>query len=93
MNSFIQTIFLSDLLVVIVPGIAILAVTAWAYSTREYAGYVLGWLTALGDAHVVRMAPIVEDGPVKMVESGAILEYLLAKYGEGRFRPASRWRS
>lgn len=47
MNGFMQTFFFSDLLVVMVPGIAILAVTAWAYSRREYAGYILGWLTGL----------------------------------------------
>jgi glutathione S-transferase len=60
----------------------------WPYELRYIRGDVLGSLTALGDAHVMRMAPIVEHGDVKMVESGAILEYLLLRYGEGRLRPA-----
>jgi glutathione S-transferase len=44
-------------------------------------------LVALEKAHVMRMVPILEDGSLKMVESGAILEYLLLRYGEGRLRP------
>jgi glutathione S-transferase len=60
----------------------------WPYQLRYVRGDVLGSLTALGDAHVMRMAPIVEHGDVTMVESGAILEYLLLRYGEGRMRPA-----
>jgi glutathione S-transferase len=35
----------------------------------------------------MRMVPILEDGSLKMVESGAMLEYLLLRYGEGRLRP------
>jgi glutathione S-transferase len=42
---------------------------------------------ALEKAHVMRMALVLEDGSLKMVESGAILEYLLLRYGEGRLRP------
>jgi glutathione S-transferase len=59
----------------------------WPYELQYVRGDVLGSLTALQHAHVMRMAPIVEDGPTKMVESGAILEYLLLRYGEGRLRP------
>lgn len=33
--------------------------------------------------------PTLEDGDVTLSESGAIVEYLLAKYGEGKFRPAA----
>jgi glutathione S-transferase len=57
------------------------------YELRFVQGDVLGSLAALGEAHVMRMTPIVEDGALKMVESGAILEYLLTRYGEGRLRP------
>jgi glutathione S-transferase len=32
--------------------------------------------------------PAIEDGEVAMFESGAILEYLLERYGEGRLAPA-----
>lgn len=60
----------------------------WPYVLKYVRGDLIASLGALGDAHVMRMAPIVEDGPLKMVESGAILEYLLLRYGGGRFRPA-----
>lgn len=46
-------------------------------------GDILGSLLALEQHHEMRMTPIVEDGPVVMVESSAILEYILAKYGKG----------
>jgi len=57
------------------------------YELKFVSGDVSGSLRALAKAHVMRMAPILEDGPVKMVESGAILEYILVRYGEGRLRP------
>ena len=46
-------------------------------------GDILGSLLALEKHHEMRMAPIVHIGDVVMVESGAILEYLLSKYGKG----------
>ena len=46
-------------------------------------GDILGSLLALEKHHEMRMAPIVHIGNVVMVESGAILEVLLAKYGKG----------
>src|SRR5262245_51447790 len=52
-------------------------------------GDILGSLLALEQHHEMRMAPIVNIGDVVMVESGAILEYLLAKYGkDSGLRPA-----
>ena len=52
-------------------------------------GDVPGSLLALEQHHEMRMTPIVEDGDVVMVESSAIIEYLLAKYGKGSsLRPA-----
>ena len=52
-------------------------------------GDILGSLLALEKHHEMRMAPVVHIGDVVMVESGAILEYLLAKYGKGsKLRPA-----
>jgi glutathione S-transferase len=52
-------------------------------------GDILGSLLALERHHEMRMAPIVSDGEVVMVESGAILEYMLARYGKGSsLRPA-----
>ncbi len=32
-------------------------------------------------------APVIEDGDVTVSESGAIVEYLLDRYGDGRLRP------
>jgi glutathione S-transferase len=37
--------------------------------------------------HPLGKSPIVTDGDLVLAESGAILEYLVAKYGEGRFIP------
>ncbi len=33
--------------------------------------------------------PAIEDGDVKMIESGAILEYVLERYGRGKLAPAT----
>ena len=59
------------------------------YELDYIAGDVPGSLLALEQHHEMRMTPIVEDGDVVMVESSAIIEYLLAKYGKGSsLRPA-----
>jgi glutathione S-transferase len=57
------------------------------YELRFVSADIKKSLVALEKAHVMRMVPILEDGSLKMVESGAILEYLLLRYGEGRLRP------
>jgi glutathione S-transferase len=57
------------------------------YELRFVSGDIKKSLMALEKAHVMRMALVLEDGSLKMVESGAILEYLLLRYGEGRLRP------
>jgi glutathione S-transferase len=38
--------------------------------------------------HPMGRVPLLEDGDVRIYESGAIVEYLLARYGNGRMRPA-----
>jgi len=38
----------------------------------------------LRSIHPLGSAPVVEDGDVVMAESGAIVEYVLARYGNGR---------
>lgn len=50
-------------------------------------GDVPGSLMAMEGVHPMRMAPIVEDDGRTLVESGAILEYLLAKHGDGALAP------
>ena len=37
--------------------------------------------------HPMGRVPVLEDGDVTLFESGAILEYVLSRYGEGRLRP------
>lgn len=37
--------------------------------------------------HPLGLVPVIEDGDVTMIESGAILEYLLGRYGEGKLAP------
>ena len=60
-----------------------------SYELDFIQGDILGSLLALEKYHEMRMTPIVHIGDVVMVESGAILEYLLAKYGKGSaLRPA-----
>ena len=38
--------------------------------------------------HPMNRVPALEDGDVTMFESGAIIQYVLAKYGDGRLQPA-----
>lgn len=38
--------------------------------------------------HPAGRVPALEDGDVTLVESGAIVQYLLARYGNGRLQPA-----
>ncbi len=37
--------------------------------------------------HPLGKSPVIEDGDLIVAETGAIIVYLLDKYGEGRFRP------
>ncbi|MFZ5550181.1 MAG: glutathione S-transferase family protein [Pseudomonadota bacterium] len=39
--------------------------------------------------HPLGKSPVITDGDVVVAESGAIVEYLLDRYGEGRLRPAA----
>ena len=39
--------------------------------------------------HPLGKSPVIEDGGATLAESGAILEYLAARYGEGRLAPAA----
>jgi glutathione S-transferase len=53
------------------------------YELDYIPGDILGSLLKLEETHETRMAPIVQDGDLVIIESGAILEYLLAKYANG----------
>ena len=37
--------------------------------------------------HPMGRVPVLEDGDTKIFESGAIVQYVLAKYGEGKLSP------
>jgi len=39
--------------------------------------------------HPLGKSPVISDGEVTLAESGAIIEYLAGKYGEGKFVPAA----
>ena len=42
----------------------------------------------LRHVHPLGKSPVITDGELTLAESGAILEYLVERYGEGRFAPA-----
>ncbi|HLZ85506.1 MAG TPA: glutathione S-transferase, partial [Caulobacteraceae bacterium] len=42
----------------------------------------------LKQIHPLGKSPVIEDGEVKIAESGAIVDYLVRKHGGGRFAPA-----
>ena len=44
---------------------------------------------ALLAVHPLGKSPVIVDGPVTVAESGAIVEYLIDKYGAGRLIPAA----
>jgi glutathione S-transferase len=43
---------------------------------------------ALKAIHPLGKAPVIRDGALVLAESGAIVEYLVARYGNGRLAPA-----
>ena len=53
------------------------------YKLEYITGDVPGSLLRLEPIHAMRMTPIVEDGELVIIESGAILEVLLSKYAKG----------
>ncbi|MBN9466204.1 glutathione S-transferase [Brevundimonas sp.] len=45
---------------------------------------------ALRAIHPLGKSPVIQDGDVTVAETGAIVDYLLDVYGEGRLRPVAR---
>ena len=41
------------------------------------------------ELHPMGIAPVIEDGDLFLGESGAIIEYIITKYGDGRLVPAT----
>ena len=52
------------------------------YKLEFVTGDILQSLLRLEPIHEMRMTPVVEDGELTIIESGAILEYLLARYAK-----------
>lgn len=42
----------------------------------------------LKKVHPLGKSPVITDGDLTIAESGAIIEYLISKYGKGRLKPA-----
>ena len=61
-----------------------------AYEIKRYARDAKTMLAPpqLRAVHPLGKSPVITDGPNTVAESGAIIEYLLDRYGEGRLRPA-----
>ncbi|MFZ9336124.1 MAG: glutathione S-transferase family protein, partial [Burkholderiaceae bacterium] len=53
---------------------------------------------ALREVHPLGKSPVITDGDITVAESGAIIEYLVERYGQGRLVPPAgtperlRWR-
>jgi glutathione S-transferase len=43
---------------------------------------------SLREVHPLGKSPVITDGPLTLAESGAIIEYLVDRYGNGRLAPA-----
>lgn len=43
---------------------------------------------ALKKVHPLGKSPVITDGPLTIAESGAIIDYLVSRYGNGRLQPA-----
>jgi glutathione S-transferase len=44
---------------------------------------------ALREVHPLGKSPVISDGPLTVAESGAIVEYLVERYGNGRLAPTA----
>lgn len=44
---------------------------------------------SLQEVHPLGKSPVITDDALTLAESGAIIEYLVKRYGEGKFAPAS----
>ncbi len=60
-----------------------------AYEIRSYQRDPKTMLAppSLLKVHPLGKSPVITDGDLTLAESGAILEYLVQRYGEGRLRP------
>jgi len=61
------------------------------YKVKRYARDAKTMLAPpeLKRVHALGKSPVITDGDITVAESGAIIEYLLDTYGQGRLRPAA----
>ncbi len=61
-----------------------------AYEVRHYQRDARTRLAPpeLAAVHALGKSPVVEDGELQLIESGAIVDYLIRHYGGGRLQPA-----
>ena len=60
------------------------------YTLRRYDRDQTGMAPAeYKKTHPMGIAPVISDGDLVLAESGAIIEYIIAKYGDGRFTVAA----
>ena len=61
------------------------------YEVKQYARDAKTMLAppSLMEVHPLGKSPVITDGEHTVAESGAIIEYLVERYGEGRLRPAA----
>ncbi|MES2423216.1 MAG: glutathione S-transferase [Pseudomonadota bacterium] len=61
------------------------------YEIQRYARHPKTMLApdSLKAVHPLGKSPVVVDGPQTVAESGAIVEYLVDRYGQGRFAPTA----
>jgi glutathione S-transferase len=62
-----------------------------AYEVKRYARNAKTMLAPpeLRAVHPLGKSPVITDGPLTLAESGAILEYLVERYGAGKLAPAA----
>ncbi len=60
------------------------------YKVQRYARHPKTMLAPpeLAKVHPLGMSPVITEGRTTVAESGAIVEYLIDKHGQGRLRPA-----
>ena len=61
------------------------------YEIRHYARNATTRLAPpeLAGVHPLGKSPVVEDGALKLIESGAIIESIIRRHGAGRLQPAA----
>ncbi|KAF9043814.1 thioredoxin-like protein [Hymenopellis radicata] len=63
------------------------------YEIKRYYRIPLAAPKELQDVHPLGRSPVITDGSITLAESGAIIEYILEKYGNGQFRTKAESKS